>query len=260
MKRLLIASAVAAALIVGLWLIAIPETLLLEKIKDTFRGEKLSVTIDGFSKGFFYHCTARKVTLVSSGTALLSIDNLNAGVNPLALIIMRLPLYFDGGIAGGMMNGDFDLLSGGDRMTAGVFNANIQGIDFFSVLGLSGQGLLTGNFAYLKGKGHANFFIRDMRLDNKPFLGISLPLDAFGIMRGAIEVNAGGVDITSLSLEGKSIFARVKGRVGGGMVDLAMEIMPDPAFNDKDNLLMLLASYRKSPGYYIVPIKGPLSF
>ncbi|MDH5203807.1 MAG: type II secretion system protein GspN, partial [Nitrospirota bacterium] len=66
--------------------------------------------------------------------------------------------------------------------------------------------------------------------------------------------------ISSLSLQGDGIYARVKGNIKKNVMDLTLELMQDSSSADKSSLLLFLENYKVSPGYYVIPIKGNVPF
>jgi hypothetical protein len=61
-------------------------------------------------------------------------------------------------------------------------------------------------------------------------------------------------------LEGPDILARLKGIIKDGVADLRMEVMPRKSFLENPLFLSQVDRYQVSPGYYIIPIKGPIAF
>jgi hypothetical protein len=68
------------------------------------------------------------------------------------------------------------------------------------------------------------------------------------------------IDVASVSLEGPNIFARLRGTIRNNFMDLRMEVMPEKVFLENPLLLSQVDRYQVSPGYYVIPVKGPLVF
>ena len=63
--------------------------------------------------------------------------------------------------------------------------------------------------------------------------------------------------ISSLSFDGDKGYARAKGDIEKGMVDMKFEFMPE--FGKLEEFeKMLIKKYESSPGYYVFPYKGRL--
>jgi hypothetical protein len=64
-----------------------------------------------------------------------------------------------------------------------------------------------------------------------------------------------------MTFEGEKGFARLKGNISNGVMDLELELMPDAGYfvNERESLeLALIRQYQISPGYYLIPVKGPV--
>ena len=72
-----------------------------------------------------------------------------------------------------------------------------------------------------------------------------------------LHLQANTIKIPSISLEGDKGYARIKGDITDGFMNLILELMPST-----DELQpiesMLISKYQISPGYYVIPIEGPL--
>src|SRR5208337_4994121 len=101
MKKALVACAAALVVIIGLWLIVLPEDLILSRINATLKEDNLSLEISDFKKGLFFTFHAPVLQLKRGDTALLTIEALKGSINPLSLVLMRLPLSFSGKMGGG---------------------------------------------------------------------------------------------------------------------------------------------------------------
>ena len=73
------------------------------------------------------------------------------------------------------------------------------------------------------------------------------------------DLNGNDLQVDSISLEGEKGFARLKGKINNGLADMTLELMP---LKDSLNTLesMLIGKYIVSPGFYEIPINGPLAF
>lgn len=261
MKRVILAAGIIAVLIFyGLWLIAISEGLLIDLIENSLKGAPLSVEITDLRKGLFYNFKSQRVTLKRSGKTLLSIENAAGNIHPFSLFLMKIALSFNGAISGGEIQGKVDLMKGRHRVNVHIENAKIEGIPLFEVMGLRERGTLSGELKIEDGFGDLRFSIKDAKFERGSFSGVMIPLDMFDNAKGAMAIHGDLIKIVSFSLEGKGIYARIKGNITGNVVDLTIEIMRDSSLKGKTYLFSMIEHYNVSPGYYMIPIKSRLSF
>lgn len=253
MKRLLIAGLAGIVIVLGAWQIAVPGSLITNLIERSLADKGLHVDLMGFRKGLFFTFEARRITLKKSGNSLLSIENARAGIKPLSLFALRLPVLFDGEISGGRMNGRVDLLND-KRVDITIDKAAMEGIPFFSLLGLSGSGAVSGDMKMENGSGEIRFSLADAVFKSASFGGIMLPLEMFDKARGAMTVKNSTIEIKSFVLEGDGIYARIKGNITDGRARLTAELMPEHIFKEKHYIFSMLEQYKVSPGYYSIPI------
>ncbi len=258
MKTALIACAAAMAIIIGLWLIVLPEDLILSSLNGTLKTDNLSLEIPGFKKGVFFTFHAPVLRLKKGDTVLFTIGSLTGSINPLSLVLLRLPLSFSGDIGGGTMEGHIDLLHWHDRFAIVINKAGIQQTALLSSLGLSGDGVLSGSAIAGEKYFEVKFEIRDAHFTGSVY-GLPIPPNLFHTVRGLIRASGNDLWIDSLWLEGKGLNARLKGTLKGRQAGLTLEIMKDSSFVDSGGLLQLIEHYKVSPGYYVVPLPSPLS-
>jgi hypothetical protein len=86
-----------------------------------------------------------------------------------------------------------------------------------------------------------------------------VPLNLFQSISGSIDVRENVMHITSISLEGKDVNARLKGNIKANTMDLTMELMPGRSFIENPLFLNEFDRYKVSPGYYVIPVRGDLS-
>jgi len=261
MKGFLLACIIAPVVIVGLWAIAIPEDFIISLMENSLRESNLHVEAKGLKKGLFYNLKSERIWLKKSEEVLLLIDNVAVGIHPSSLLQMKLTASFHGEISGGNMDGEWDLLKGKDGFRMRLDNSNMEGILLFSILGLSGRGILSAEYRSKGGTGDLRFSMRDAKFEGKSYSGIRIPLDLFHSAKGLIAMKGDVIHVGSLSLEGDGLYARVKGDIMGDRVDLTIELMPDSSFKDKSNIFSQMKNFQVSPGHYVIPLKSsmPLS-
>ena len=227
-------------------------------IGGSIRDGKLEIEIKGLKKGLFYNLSVERLILRSSGEEQVSLDNIHARINPLTLVLLRLNLYFNGGIEGGTISGHMNLARNKMRMDVNVKEADIREIPLFKISGLQGTGTISGRFTMINGTGHVEFFTEDASFEPAIFSGITVPLNFFHSVRGSFDIKGNIINVLSVALEGKNIFARLKGIIKDGFMDLDMELMPGISFIENPLFVYGIEKYKVSPGYYLIPVKGKI--
>ncbi|MEW6001410.1 MAG: type II secretion system protein GspN [Nitrospirota bacterium] len=256
MKRFLFVFVFAVLILFGFWLIVVPESLIINLIRESASCNDFCIETTDFRKGLFYNFKSQKVMLKRSGNVLLSVDNMAGRINPLLLFLMRPSLSFQGDIDGGEVYGKVGLSQ--RIVNIDMDGVNIKKIPLFTILGLKGEGVLSGAFNLKEGLGNLKFYIKDARFENSSFSGTMVPLSMFNCARGIFEISEDTIKIRSLSLEGRGIYARVKGNIREGTMDLMLELMRDSSFTEGSHIFWLIESYRVVPGYYVIPIRGKI--
>lgn len=258
MKRLLIACLFALGLVFGLWIVAVPESLLAGLIERAMHDSDIRIETADIRKGFLFDFTCGSVRLMKNDKTLIEIEDLSGRINPLSLLALRLNVHFKGEAGGGKVKGKIDLFRGKSHVQIDVADADVAGMPFFSVLGIEGKGVLTGSVKIEDMRGVIKFSIKDARFGSDSFGGTAVPLYVFAGARGAMTIIGNSVRITSFTLEGPGIYARLSGNITGGKMDLTMELMPEKSFKDGNFILLVLERYKNSPGHYAIPIAGNL--
>jgi type II secretion system protein N len=139
-----------------------------------------------------------------------------------------------------------------------VDGAQLQDMPIFAMLGIDGRGTLSGDLNIRDTKGTVTFSVADARFSRAAFAGVAVPLEVFTGARGAMTVDGSTLRVQSFALEGEGIYARLRGDITAGRMNLTMELMPEKSFRDQNLVFMLLTKYQVSPGYYSIPLNGPL--
>jgi len=256
-KKILIVLIVIPAIFWGIWLV-FPKTSIQSIMEDSISGGRFGLEIEGLKKGLFYNLSVDSLTLKTSGEDLISIDNIYARINPLSLILLRLNLFFDGGIGEGNISGRMNLAKNKVQIEIDVKEAGINAIPLFKLVGIEGTGTISGRFTMINGTGHVDFFTEDASFEPAIFSGITVPLNFFHSVRGSFDIKGNIIDVVSVALEGKNIYARLKGIIKDGVMDLNMELMPGISFIKDPLFVYGLERYKVSPGYYLIPVKGKI--
>jgi type II secretion system protein N len=257
-KRLLSVCLFATVFVFGLWIIAVPESLLTGLIEGAIYDSNIHIETAGVRKGIFFDFTCSSILLRKNEKTLIALENVAGRINPLSLLTLRLDAHFRGGSGGGRVAGTIDLFRGKSHLEIAVTDADVSAMPFFTLLGIEGKGVLTGELKIENSRGDITFFVKDARFGSGAFGGITVPLDAFTGARGAMTIAGNTVRITSFALEGSGIYARLSGDITGGKMNLTMELMPEKSFKDSNFIFLVLEKYKNSPGHYSIPITGGL--
>lgn len=253
------ALAATLLLLAGVWLIVLPETYLGDLIGSSLQRPDLQVEMSGFRKGLFYDLSANRMSVVKDGKELLAVENVRGRINPLSLFLLRFDMHFSASLGNGVISGRANLVRGRRNILVTVRDAELNAVPFFGLLGINGSGMLSGTAGMDDKSGEVRFDIADAKFGSGTFGGIAVPLHFFRSARGALSLTGGNVSVTSFALEGADIYARIKGQISAGKMNLTMEVMPKPAFLEKNPAIALLERYKVSPGYYAIPVSGDIA-
>lgn len=259
MKKLVAALAVFLLLVIGLWYAAIPKDLLVNLLENSLPSQNLYLKTEGLEKGLFYNLRAERITLTNRASSLqfLSLDNIKAEISLSSLFKLDPALAFDCYMNNGKVSGTASFRD--NSITVNGSNINIQGIQFFELLGVRGNGHMTGHLWHSKGKGLMEFTIPDLKLESSSLGTAFLPLELFHEMRGALTLSGKTIEVRSFTMQGQGISARLKGKALGNYLDMNLEVMLDSSYTPSLMLQMMLKPYKISPGYYMIPIKTYLA-
>jgi type II secretion system protein N len=255
-KKILIVLVSLAVILWSIWFV-FPETSIRTIIEDSLSRE-FDPQLTGIKKGFFYYVHIDNLRLRRSGKELISLNDIDAHVNPLSLMLLRLNLTMDGRISGGTISGKMDLSKGDMRMRLDLKDADISQISLFRLAGIQGKGVISGRFIMTDDTGHIEFFTDKAVFEPFIFSETNVPLNLFNGIKGAIDIRGNILNITSIALEGRDIYARVKGVIHDAVMDLNMELMPGRSFIENPFFLAGLEKYKISPGYYMIHVRGNL--
>lgn len=259
MKRLVIAFFFAIVFIVGLWSVAVTDDMLRDFMENSLGQYNIRTEVEGLRKGLLFNFKARLITVYKSDKKLLVIDNVSAKIKPFALITRDPALKFSGTVGRGVIEGVLSV-SKGISAHVSVKEADIESMPFLELTGIGGRGKLAGEFNLEKKSGDIKFNLSGARLRTSSFGGVTVPLDFFESAMGAMRISGDTLQIVSFSMEGRSIYARIKGEIAGKNMRATLELMPEQSF-EKDNIILsALTAYRVSPGYYSIPISKTFEF
>lgn len=259
MKKLLVAITVVFALVWGAWLIALPGDVMERTAEEALNAGGMSVDLVGFKKGLFYSFSCESVDFRLSGDRAFSVQGLSGRLDFLPLFVLKAVVPLKGSLGGGEIKGSVELEKGSYKVSLDARGVELAELGLYSLTGINAAGALSADVRLRDNMGKIKFTVDDARFEPFPIYGFKLPLDMFSTVRGALFVDHDTVDVESLALEGKEIYARVTGTLKGGDADLKLELMPegdgfpDPVYD------ALLRRYRVSRGLYVIPIKSRLN-
>ncbi|MGO9613273.1 MAG: type II secretion system protein GspN [Dissulfurispiraceae bacterium] len=261
MKKIIFAISVFFILAVSVWIIAIPERMILELTNNILSEKGMHVISDGFEKGLFYNFSAQKILLsktsgLDAEPPLFTCDNVKGGMNLISVFKLAPTLVFKCSVNNGVVTGDVRLTGAHDFTSEGQ-GIDFKGIHFLEHYGVSGDGRLSWNMRLVKESGEITFSIADAKLQGISVMRF-LPLNLFQDIKGLLLISNGVVEVRSLALKGDGIYARMRGTVSADKLDLTMELMVNSLLKADSLILKALESYRVSPGYYVVPLQQKL--
>lgn len=263
MKKFIFGLVFFLILIAGLWTVAVPESVLIQLIENSIPGGSYYLKTEGFKKGLFYNFTAEKVYFKKQGIEKTPEDypsactDMSARVNLVSLLRLSPALDFACSLGDGKVVGETGLKAKGSVKIKGS-GIRISRIPALGPAGLSGDGELSGSLWFRDGEGEINLAVTSLKIRSTSLGGAFLPLEMFHDVRGTMKVKGGTLDVQSFTLEGKGVYARLKGNVKGKHLDMNIELMMDSSFTPSPVLQMMLMSYKVSPGYYVIPFRTDL--
>ena len=257
MKKFLIVLIFIPILIWGIW-IAIPQSVIQDRIEGSINNEHFSLETDGLKKKLFYKVAIDSLTLKGYGEKQISFKDIQAPINLLALLSLKLNLSFDGNLGQGKISGNIIRTLNENKIDMKIKDAPMNDIPFLKHAGIEGLGKLSGTIDMVNNNGHIEFIMHDAVFQPLLFSGITVPLNFFNNVRGALDVKGDTIHVSSIALEGKDIYARIKGEMSNNVMDLSMEIMPERSFLDNPIFTNALKQYKVSPGYYVIYMRKDL--
>jgi type II secretion system protein N len=254
-KKILIAFAAVPFVFWFIWM-AFPATTIQSIVEDSAGDGKITIEVQSLKKGFFYTLHIDKVSMKISGKELVSFSNIYGRINPFGLIRMRLDTSINGTIGPGKITGSAVLAKNSVQAKLDYKDVDIQEMPFLKHAGIQGAGTISGRFLVADDKGRVEFVTKNAAFGPADFSGIKVPMNFFSEVTGSLSIERNAIEVVSVSLGGKDIYARLKGVIKNGAADLAMELMPSGPFLENPLFLMEASRYQVSPGYYVIPVRG----
>jgi type II secretion system protein N len=223
----------------------------------------------GFGKSFPSGVKADGVELSSPKGSLLKLRDVRIRLELLPLFTGKLRVACRGKIGTGELDGEMDLGKGKswDVQCRGV---HLEDIPFFTTVAAArvrGELQLTGRLLTKKetSAGDLQLEVRGAELGGVKVGEMPLPDASYKEVRGTLKIENGRAVLKSFTLDGDGIYVRLKGDtvlaapLGNSPLNLTMEMMPKPAFLERQKFVfLLLTKYQSSPGVYNIPIHGTL--
>jgi len=224
----------------------------------------------GFGKSFPLGLKARTLELSSEQGALVKLQEVRVGLKLLPLLLGRVALGYRGKIGAGELAGDVTLgkAPGWSVQASGI---RLEDVPFFASVAaarVKGELRLAGGLKSPKGgpEGDLQLEVRGAELAGVKLGDMPLPDASYQEVRGALRIEKGHALLKSFTLNGDGIYVRLKGDttltkpLGNSPLNLTLEMMPKPAFMERQKFVfLLLLKYQSSPGAFSVPVHGTLA-
>lgn len=255
-RYVLSASVAIPIIIILVWYFTIPDDYLRSSLESAVASRSMSdidIDITGFRKGLFFTAYADNIDISLHKKHLLSVTDLKSSMHPLDALRRKHAFSLQGKIGSGDINGSFNLP---DSATLIIDKADLQAISYLRNFGIEAEGFLSADLAVRGDTVDILFQVPNAEIKESA-LGELLTMKSFQKIQGALTVTGNTVHITSISLEADKGYARLKGDIKNRFMNMTLEIMPEPGKLESFES-MLLANYLVTPGYYIIPIEGPM--
>jgi hypothetical protein len=239
----------------GLWLIAIPEGLIREKIISSIP-EGIVTELDGLKKGVFFNISIERVLLKiggesnSRGGLEIPLENIRAQIDYPSLFKGRLRIYLIAHIG---EKGIIEGLGGSSELR---IKAEAIKLSDIKIPLLKGEAIIAIDGEIINNKGTIRFSAQDARLEPFSERELYLPLNLINSIRGSLNIIPDKLLLESVTLSGKDLYGRLKGSINQTQADLTLELMPEKEVNS--TLMLLIPKNLVSPGYYKIEIKRAL--
>ncbi len=242
--------------IILIWLFAVPESLIKEQIDNALArsgNDNLRIIFDGMSKGPLLSLNADSINMEIDGKPAVAVTGFKCNFAPQYLAARELGFLIKGDIANGNLEGYFKLPVDGKIH---IERAKLNSIPYLTNMGLDINGSLSSDITIQDESVTVEFEIPDLDIAESALSVIPF-LNTFHKIQGALSIKNNIITFDSVSLEGDKGYARLKGRIKNGYMNMALEVMPE-AGKLTSLEKMIIGKYIVSPGYYVVPIKGPV--
>ncbi|ABB33586.1 hypothetical protein GeomeDRAFT_1220 [Geobacter metallireducens RCH3] len=225
---------------------------------------------DRFGKAFPLGISAKGVTIATDEGPVLRFDRVAARLALLPLLTGKAVVTMDATVGPGRVSGSYRPSNGG-KGTLEARDVRLEDIPFFkTVAGAEVKGLLTVDASFTgagpRTAGQLRLEVKGADIRGVAIGGTPLPDAAYDTVRGMVRVASGRATLDSFTLQGADLYIRLKGDsplatpLGASPLNLTLELMPQPAFLDRQKLVfVLLSKYLVTPGHYQLPVRGALA-
>ena len=229
-----------------------------------------TLDLTGFGKRFPSGFRADALELSSPKGSLVKLRDARVSLKLLPLLTGKVQLGYSGKVGAGKLAGDISL-GRAQGWSVQCRDVRLEEIPFFETVAaarVKGELRVTGKMVTQKGTGEGELQIevRGAELAGVKLGEMPLPDASYKEIRGALSIGKGRAELKSFTLDGDGIYVRLKGDtvlaapLGNSALNLTMEMMPKPAFLERQKyVFLLLTKYQSSPGAYSIPIRGTLA-
>lgn len=241
--------------IIMVWFFAVPSDMLKEQIEYAVSqsgGSDIEARIKGFRKGVLLTIFADSIEISVDKTPAINMTDLSFNFDPGHLVHGDIAFLIDGRIGSGNIKGLVKFPAWGE---INIEKAELTAIPYLTRFGIKMNGHVFSDINIKNDTVKVIFEVPELSIDDSTTI---IPLlSTFRRLQGGLSVTGNNIIIDSISLEGEKGYARLKGSIRNGVMNMALEVMP---IAEKLSSLesMLIGKYIVSPGYYVIPINGPL--
>lgn len=241
-------------LIIGIWYFAVPEVKIHDLIQNSVDSQNIIVKTEGIKKEVFLSLRIEKIEInrKTNNITLAVLQDMQIKPDFISLLKLNPVVQFRGNTYGGFFEGLWNMKEKSINMVGK--DIKIEEIHFLNLFKITGYGNLSFKADMGRSQGQITFKVIDTKLKNTILPGgYILPLDLFNEIKGLLKISNNVIEVRSFTLEGKNIYARIKGNIRDDVLDLTMELMPGGSFENR-HLLLLIEPFKISPGYYVIPV------
>ncbi len=197
-----------------------------------------------FLTGYYY----KNLQIQKDGKNLLTLDNTKISISVIKIFVGILSINIQSEKLKGILNISYDKKIRSDI----EFNDILFDTEFINTPpSIAFSGFMNGRIKSEKDNISVEFNLNNLNWRSFEIEGNRLPYDIFTKARGGIEILGTKVNIKSFGFEGERGYARLVGEIVGGKSNIFVEIFPK---DFSDPYMLPFYEYRKSPGYYKIPI------
>jgi len=271
-ERLAVAAGIPVALLLfcllTLWFV--PNRTLAGVLERVAENAGYTLTCPKLSKSFPLGVKAPSAVISSDKGELLRLKDAKVALEILPLFAGKVRFGYQARIGLGTVEGEFSL-GKAQRVSMDARGVRLEDVPFFAtVAGARVKGELKGKGSFVQQatgpSGELQLQVQGADLYGVKIGETPLPDAAYRDVRGALVVDRGRAILKSFTLDGDGIYVRLKGDaamvqpLGNSPLNLTLEMMPKPAFLERQKFVfLLLMKYQTSPGVYSIPVHGTLA-